>query len=63
MRLALLATLVCSTAFAEGSRNVVSLPVLPLLAGGVSVHGERYFFEDRWSFAVSLGGRPVITAR
>jgi hypothetical protein len=57
VRLALLTALVCSTAFAEGSRNVASLPVLSLLAGGVSVQGERYFLDDRWSFALALGGR------
>lgn len=36
---------------------VLSMPVLPLFAGGFSLQGERYFAEHSWSLAANLGAR------
>src|SRR5687767_5837833 len=43
------------TAAAE-TRTVVSVPVLSIGAGGLTLQAERYLTR-RWSVAVSLGGR------
>jgi len=47
--------LVARVAAAE-ERNVVSVPVLALGDGGLTLQGERYL-DRRWSVAVSLGAR------
>ena len=41
----------------DPARNTLSLPVAPLLAGGVSLQAERSTDTLDWSFAASVGAR------
>ena len=59
-----IATRAQSLASTESDRahHVVSIQVLPLLAGGVTIQGERYLKSRAWSFAISLGARSSTAA-